>query len=233
MDFIDLFLENIGQPIYGLTLLIAIWRYSKYYNTHLRYFPILVLYTLLNEVLGLIVKSNPEQFSLTTNKLYLDYNIIIYNIYNIVYFFFFLWLFRKSVTNKLHQKWILYYGIYMFLLLSIINPFFQDIFESSQLLTYSYGSIAIIITVFLYLNEINWNENKDVPQKNIMFWIGWGLVIFHTGYSLIKIYSHFKVPSNPETYIWIRRFHISLVVAMYSCFIIGFVKMKKSLIRKN
>lgn len=233
MTIFDTILENAAEPFYVATIVVALWRYSKYYNTHLRYFPILVFYTLLNEVLALIVNSYPDQFSLATNEIYLQYNVIIYNIYNIIYFFFYLWLFRKSFVNKLHQKWILHYGIYVFLFLSVLNPFFQNIFESSQLLTYSYGSIAIIITVFLYLNEINWNENKDSPQKNIMFWIGWGLVIFHTGYSLIKIYSHIKVPTNPESYIWVRRFHLSLILIMYSCFIIGFVKMKKSLNRQN
>lgn len=227
---LDTILENIAEPLYALTILVALWRYPKYFNTGLKYFPIMVIYTFLTELLAGVVSNYPHLFSLSFHELHEHYNIFIYNIYDIIYFLYFIHLFWAFCQKELTKKWILGLGI-AYLVSVIINMLFQNILNDPQLYSYTFGSIALVIAIIFFMTEIKWNPSKDVPYKNIIFWLGLGLIIFHIGYTLIRSYIHLNGPTNPEYYIWLRRLHLSLIVVMYSCFIVGFIKMKKNLHR--
>ena len=64
MEILDTILENASQPLYALTLLVALIKYPKYYSTPLKYFPILLMYTFLTELLGYFTK-NYEVFHIS------------------------------------------------------------------------------------------------------------------------------------------------------------------------
>ena len=81
--------------------------------------------------------------------------------------------------------------------------------------------------MLLFFKENNWNIGSLNPNQNILLWIGLGILIFTLGYLPIKLSKHFYHDFSMDTYIWLRRIHLSLVLIMYSCFIIGFIKMKK------
>tara|TARA_R110002049_G_scaffold2956_2_gene23806 strand:+ start:141 stop:836 length:696 start_codon:yes stop_codon:yes gene_type:complete len=230
MTVYDTVLENIAEPFYAATFIISIWRYPKYYNTPLKYFPVIVIYTLLNEILGLLIGKYTDTFSLSVTNFYSNYNIVLYNIFNIIYFLYFYTLFRKYIKNILYKK-LIYYGILIFTVTSIVNMFIQNIFRESLLFTFVFGSIMLILIVLTYLNQIDWHENKLDPTNNILFWIGWGLLVFYSGYIPIKLSNHFRVISDIDNYIWVRRLHLALIGVMYICFIVGFLKMKRKLIK--
>ncbi|SHJ22009.1 hypothetical protein [Pseudozobellia thermophila] len=226
---LDVFLENSFVPIYGITLVVAMVRYPKYFDTSLRYFPILLLYTFLNDLLGDLIYRY-DSFSLAFNDLYNDYYFVIYNIYNIVFFLYFLYLFRNYIESRRFRKWIKHAAL-VFLIVSLINPFFQDFFLEYQYLTFFVGSIFIIICISRYLYEDYKNIKAGLKTMNVLFFIGTGLLIYHICYLPIKAIRYCNgimgLLENP----WLRRIHLILILIMYSLIIIGFLRMKKRLIR--
>lgn len=220
LRIVDSLLENSFVPIYGATLIIAMIRYPKYFDTSLKYFPILILYTFLNELLGELIFKY-DSFSLAFNNLYSDNYLVIYNIYNIIFFLYFLYLFRSYIQNKKYKTLIKYAGI-IFLIVCIVNPFYQNFFLEYQRLIFLVGSLTIMGCILLYLID----NSKKPKQNNILLWIGAGLLIYHIGYFPIKVLRYYNelegIVENPN----MRRSHLSLILIMYTSFIIGFIKMK-------
>jgi len=79
--------------IYVDTLFISLTTYEKYYNTALKYFPIIIAYTFFNEELGYLVRTYDE-ISFFQNIKYSNFNDVIYNIYAIIFFCFFYFVYR-------------------------------------------------------------------------------------------------------------------------------------------
>src|SRR5690606_36907243 len=111
-------------------------------NTPLKFFPVLLMYTFLTETLGYITK-NYEEYQISIYTAFVNHNVIIYNIYNLVFFSYFLYVYRNSLHNQKYKKNILYGGI-LFYVIALINPFFQSFKLESQLLTYITGGILLI-----------------------------------------------------------------------------------------
>lgn len=86
---------------YALTLAIALWRYPKYYNTALKYYPILIAYTLASEAIGIAIRIYPDVIMLPISKFYQSYNRPIYNVFNIIFFYIFL-IFTKTTQIALY-----------------------------------------------------------------------------------------------------------------------------------
>ena len=106
-SLIDFLRENYIWAVYALTLIISIWSYRKYFDTALRYFPIIIAYTLFNEVLGHMIRYS-ESFSLFTKEGWENVNDIIYNIYSPIffgYFYFVYWQLNSSARYKQIIKW--------------------------------------------------------------------------------------------------------------------------------
>lgn len=230
MTIFDTVLDNIAEPMYALTFIVSIWRYPKYYNTTLRFFPIIIIYTLLNEILGFLIAEYPDIFSLSMNAFYTNYNVVLYNIFYVVYFLYFFNLFRNHIQTILYKKLIFYASI-IFIVGSIANICIQDPLKESLLFTFIFGSSTLILIILTYFNQIDWHQNKLDPTKNILFWLGWGLLIFYSGYLPIKISNNFRVITNIDNYLWVRRLHLTLIPVMYLCFIVGFIKMKRKLLK--
>ena len=125
LNTLDLILENSFIPFYGIALIFSFIKYSKYYDTPLRFFPIILLYTFLNEILGYLVW-NYKEYALIFDAAYDWYNVVIYNIYNVFFFCYFFYLFWSYIENKKHRN-IIRVGSFVFLLVAVINPFFQNI----------------------------------------------------------------------------------------------------------
>src|SRR5690606_14978015 len=142
MDLLDAILENTYKPLYAITLLIALIKYPKYYNSPLKFFPVLLMYTFLTETLGYITK-NYEQYEISIYSTFVNHNVIIYNIYNLVFFSYFLYVYWNSINNEKHKEYILYGGI-LFFVIALTNPFFQSFKLESQLFTYIAGGLLII-----------------------------------------------------------------------------------------
>ncbi|SDM23235.1 hypothetical protein [Kriegella aquimaris] len=227
LSLLDLILENSFIPFYGITLILSISRYSKYYDTPLKYLPIIVLYTFLNEILGYFVL-NYEEYALIFDDAYDSYTVVIYNIYNVFFYCYFFYLFWSYIESKKHRDIILIGGI-VFLIVAAINPFFQNILIENQVLTYVVGGLILILSVLFYLIQARSEKNNLKLRNNILGWLSAGLLIFYSGYIPIKIYRYINSLNGVGEASYVRRIQLSLIAAMYLCFIIGLLRMKRRL----
>ncbi|MCK0188375.1 hypothetical protein [Arenibacter sp. F20364] len=225
MEILDTILENSSQPLYAVTLLIALIKYPKYYSTPLKYFPILLMYTFLTELLGYFTK-HYEVFHISIFSSFIRHNVIIYNIYNLVFFSYFFYVYWSYIGNKKYRKFIIFAAIF-YLLVSLINPFFQSFKLESQVYSYLAGALAIIICIVLFFMEHR-NNSKTLDYRFTgIKWISIGLLIFYVGYSPIKASRFYNYTYQINEYVHLRRMHLLLILLMYISIIIGFLRMKR------
>ncbi len=225
MDLFDQFLDNAYLPLYGLTVIAALWRYPRYFDTPFKFFPVLLMYTFLTELLGsLIYTYEVVPGLIVSEELY--NNWIVYNIYNIVFFLYFFYIYRKYLISP-SDKTLVKYGGILYLLASIINPFFQDFTISPQLYAYIIGGGVLVICTILYGRQLKKNTGKWFSPNSFLSWLSLGMFVFYPGYILIKIWRQvYLEPGVPEDPL-IRRFHLLLILFMYGCFLLGFVRMRR------
>ena len=225
MEILDTILENASQPLYAITLLIALIKYPKYYSTPLKYFPILLMYTFLTELLGYFTK-NYEVFNISIFSSFVEHNVFIYNIYNIVFFSYLFYVYWCYIDSKKYRNYILSAGIF-FLIVTIINPFFQNFKLESQVFAYLAGALALVICIILFFYEHRQNSEKLDYSFTGIKWISIGLLIFYVGYAPIKASRFYNYTYQLNEYVHLRRMHLILIVLMYLSFIIGFLRMKR------
>ncbi|AYN68847.1 hypothetical protein D1013_16395 [Euzebyella marina] len=224
-----LLLEYLFLTLYGLTLLASILRYRRYFDTRLRYLPIIFCYTLLNEILGYLTAYFP-QFGFFSNEAIAWYNLVIYNIYNIIFFLYFFLIYRHYLESQKAKRFILW-AVYLFSIVAVLNPFFQSFLISSQTGTYIVGGLVLIFCTSSYL--ISWYKLEERhPNKNkLLYWISLGMLIFYIGYLPIKTARFIFSITGSQEAPTIRIFHYCLIIIMYSLIIVGFARLKKRLIR--
>tara|TARA_R110002051_G_scaffold149955_1_gene222561 strand:- start:822 stop:1517 length:696 start_codon:yes stop_codon:yes gene_type:complete len=222
----DIFIENSILYLYALTFLLALYRYRKYFDTPFKYFPVLLLYTLLTEYLGGLIRKGDIDNPFFISTVYLKNNTLIYNIYSIIFFSYFYYVFWKHLKNKDYKKWILFAAV-GFSISCLINLIFQRFDMDSQLIAYLYGAISLLAFICLYLEENLSKYKHTTIQRKLLLWISLGLLLFFTGYIPIKITYKFMDYDDMNFYYTLRRIHLSLVFIMYSCFSYGFIQMKE------
>lgn len=218
-------LEMGYKPIYAITLMVALWRYPKYYDTPLRFLPILYLYTFLNEVLGYLIKSN-EDLALTFTNL--TDNSAIYNLYTIIsylYYYYIFWSFSKNTDFRRN----IVYGALVFLTSCVINIFLQHFVSDSQTLSYLVGGCILLYCTISFLRSFRAVPQNFALKQNLLFWISLGLTIFYMGYLPIKLLRFYNSIHDLSEDPVIRTIHLSLILMMYLLFIIGFLKMRRPL----
>lgn len=202
----------------------SLLKYSKYFESKLKYFPILLMYIFLTELLGLIIRIDPSMNPIFTN-FYSKYNFIIYNLYDIIFFGYFYYLLWHCCISKINKSFILY-GTIVYSLAFIINCLLTNIITEPQLYSYNIGCIVLILSIILFLKE---NIKNKFFKKNVLFWICLGLLIFHIGFIPINIlYSFSTISIDTKNYI-LPKIHLALVFLMYGSFIYGFIQMKGKL----
>lgn len=225
METIENFSQYLFHILYALTFAFAVVKYPKYYDSVLKYFPIIIAYTLLTEILGWYILTY-EDFQLIyldqINKYELN-NAIVYNIFDIIFYLYFFHLYRH-VMKKAKHKLVIRYGAILFIIISIINPFLQDFRLYPQLYAIIAGSSILVSCGVLYIRQCSENDDNNLKYSNILFWISIGLLSFHPFYPVLmsigtKI-NEFYVPA-------FNTIHNLLIIIMYACFIIGFLRMRR------
>ncbi|ADV47832.1 hypothetical protein Celal_0493 [Cellulophaga algicola DSM 14237] len=210
--------------IYFVTLIITIFRYPKYFDSKLKYLPVLLMYIFLTELLGLIINLDSSKNPFF-NDLYSKYNFIIFIVYDLMFFGYFFYLFWHFCCLQQNKKIILI-GSTTYALTFLINAMFTNIIIEPQLYSYNIGSLIIILAAFIFLKE---KIQTRFFKKNALFWISIGLLIFHIGFIPINIlYSFSTMETKTMNYI-LPKFHLALVFLMYGSFIYGFIQMKGKL----
>ncbi|WP_350294057.1 hypothetical protein [uncultured Croceitalea sp.] len=225
-DIIDFVKVNYFVIVYGITWLISVFTYKKYFDTLLKYFPIIIAYTFFTELLGGLV-ANYDDFQLIFGYNQTNYRSVIYNIYHLCFFLFFFFVYWKLISNKTH-KIAIKYGSYAFVFINIINCFIKDPIIFSLVYAYIFGILLLIYCILVYLKKILKEYNINLLKYNLMFWVSIGLLLFHATYLPLKIVKEFY----PESYyIAFRHLHLGMIVLMYVIFSIGFIMSKRKAFR--
>tara|TARA_R100000541_G_C1885780_1_gene82925 strand:+ start:37 stop:687 length:651 start_codon:yes stop_codon:yes gene_type:complete len=193
----------------GLAALLAFVRYKKYSHTYLRYFPWLLLYTFVTEIAATFMW---ERF---------EGNVVLYNIYNIVFFLYFYFVFYKH-TKSIRDRNLILIATAIFLVSCVANLGFSSFLENPQLLAYITGACMLIFCIILYFVGILYTPRVLKIKTELLFWVSIGLLLFYVGYIPIKITRHFFTEIDNSYHI-LRSVHRILVLIMNACFIIGFL----------
>ncbi|MGI9546869.1 MAG: hypothetical protein ACR2MM_06520 [Flavobacteriaceae bacterium] len=224
MNIVDFILEYAYLLVYALTVFVALWRYPRYFDTVFKYLPILLMYTLITEVGGNIIKSSDEYDFVLSDLL--DYNNwVIYNLYDIIFFLYFLYVYWLSIKKRKYRR-IIEVGVGMFILAAIINPFLSDFKTRFQMITYFTGAIALITAIVMYFRQLKSTTGTWFLNRNLLCWLSIGIIVFLVGYIPLIILGHFGIVIG-EDYQIIRRLHLLLILIMYGSFIIGFINMAR------
>ncbi len=222
---IDLLLETAFIPFYGAVVALALWRYPKYYDTPLRFFPVLLMYTFLNELLGYITRTN-DSVILLLRDIYQTNNWIIFNIYNIIFFIFFFYVFRQYIADVKRKKWILW-GAFLFITTTILNVFFQSFVTLPQLYAYIVGAAVMLCCILFYYEHLMKTEGVYFLNRDLLSWVGAGMLLFYCGYVPIKPIRYYYALRDIAEIPVVRRIHLLLIILMYSLFAIGFIRMRR------
>lgn len=211
--------DNFNILLYLVTWIIAVSRYRRYFDTVLRFFPIFIMYTFLTELLGYFVKFN-ENFQFFSSAEYAWHNVIIYNIYSVISFAFFFYIYWVTLKKPKHRK-VVKYGILISFMGYLTSLFFQNPFHINLYYADLIASLALVVFIVLYFKEKKAESNPYPQRQNLLFWISLGLVVFHLFFPFIFVAAY----EAPKFY---ARFHLHqflmvLIGAMYFLFIIGFL----------
>ncbi|MCK0160187.1 hypothetical protein [Allomuricauda sp. F6463D] len=219
--------EHYIMPFYIMVWLVAVMRYRTYFDTPLKYYPIYLMYTFLTELLGYFIRFNDE-FQVVNDDTYHWYNVIIYNIYSVISFMFFYYIYWLIVQNEKRRKWIKV-GAVVSLSAYLISLFFQDPFYSNLYYADVVASMILLLTIGYYFKEKRSESSPYLMKDNLMFWTSLGLVIFHIFFPFLLLIGY----EAPE--IWIqynlRGILKILILIMYGSFLVGVLFHKRRAFR--
>tara|TARA_R110002167_G_scaffold103346_5_gene267398 strand:+ start:266 stop:958 length:693 start_codon:yes stop_codon:yes gene_type:complete len=217
------FIEENGFIVcYGIAFVFSILNYKKYFDSILKYLPIVIGYTFLNEILGNIIRQN-ENFQIVYNDGPPVSNSVFYNIFDIVFFLYFIYIFWNLIASPKY-KTIVKYGAIIFLISCVINPFIQNFIILPQIYALTVGSIVLVISILLHFKELYWKKNSGPKSKTLLFWMGIGLLTFYVFYPVIMFIGLYY---NNIYQNGLKPFFYGLIIFMYSCFTIGFIRMRR------
>ncbi len=217
---IDLLSENYFIVIYFITLVIGLVRYKSYFDSELKYYPIIIAYTFLNELLGVLVRYS-DDFTFFQDTRYNTYNDVIYNIYSIVFFAFFYIVYARLISNPIFKNWIKRAGI-LVTVVYIISLFYQNPLDTNLFYAQAMGSWGLLFCIGLYFFDKKQKNEKLYQPYNLVFWISCGLIIFYSIFPILFLVGYLDFDTW-EKYNFKAVLKI-LIVLMHFLIIIGFIK---------
>lgn len=202
-------IRYIGLLFEILSAIIGTIFLYKYKDTLLKYFLVLLWYTAINDVLGMYLR-----------EYITNYNGFIYNIYYVVNFSYLFVLYKNHVSKTTYKKSILVFLI-LYILSTIIYGFFENYKVHFQSVPYIIASFLLIISIIFYFIEILNSEKVLVTNKNLLFWISIGFLIYYVGNIPFRILRNYYEYLTDAVVLFLVNF--TLTVIKNICFIIGFI----------
>ncbi len=225
--FLHFIKEHFYIPLYLFTWTIAVYRYRRYFDTVLKYLPILIIYTFFTELLGYFVKHH-DDFQFFSDERYDWHNVIIYTIYQIVFFVFFYWIYWKTIINETLKK-IIKYGAIISIISYLISAFFQNPLHEQLNYAHATGSVVLVIALIFYFKEKSHEDFPYSQKNNLLFWVSIGLFIFYVLFPFILLSDYLKFDVSIQFHL--RTVLLTAIVLMYSFFIIGLLLGKRQAFR--
>lgn len=226
-NLIRIFRDHYYIPLYFLTWVISVIRYRRYFDTPLKFFPILIIYTFFTELLGYFIKYNDE-FQFFSDARYSWHNVVIFNIYQLVFFLFFFEVFRKLFDDQQMKKWIRYLSI-ICIVAYVINAMASNPLHSQMTYAHIIGSLMLVFVLFKYFSVKFKEDHPSSLRFNLMFWISIGLLIFYIVFPLISI--GYKMKLGLHIQVYYRPALLTSIFLMYGFIIAGLLIGKRKAFR--
>ncbi len=218
-EVINFLAEYYFIPIYFISLILSIANYRKYFDTELKYFPMLIAYTFLNELLGVLIREYPS-ISLFEKIEDSSYNMVIYNLYSVIFFCFFYYVYWKLIENKKYKNWI-FKGSLVVLASFVISCFFQNPLNIDLFYAVSISSWFLVFCIVLYFLDKRLKKEKLVQKHNLVFWVSLALFVFYTIFPVLFLigYLNYDLWLKLELRTVLR----TLIIIMHGFYCIGFL----------
>lgn len=221
MSFLDysFYFSEILAAISGMI-------YTKYQGARAsRYFVSFLVLTVLLETYGMLSMNFRDWtfFEAYHDSKFIVNNIWLYNIYYVFSYAIYTCFFRSHLVNSFRRNLLLVITIIYFIS-SFLNLFYSDIlFESYSSYTTIFGTLLILLSVFLYFYEMIKSDKILKFYTNIAFYIAVGSTIFHICTSPLFIYHKYFTEFNDD---FLNLYYLILPIAiifMYTCYTLGFI----------
>ncbi|RNC89397.1 MAG: hypothetical protein ED555_07855 [Allomuricauda sp.] len=212
---------------YLLALIVAVATFKKYFDTPLRFFPLLIAYTLFNEILGYFVL-HFEEFSFFDSPEYSWHNVIIYNIYKLFFFGYLLWLYFKLFWKKSHKNLVRSFALLLGLGYAI-SLVFQDPFHTDLFYADSLACVFMITLILIHFKNLLESNGSQPSRYNLMVWFGLGMLVFHLYFPFYLLNGYLNVDFFLDYQL--RQVLWVIVCIMYGLFSIGFLISKRRAFR--
>ncbi|MEP7237457.1 MAG: hypothetical protein ABI685_06325 [Ferruginibacter sp.] len=201
---------TIVEAVAAITGLIT---WNKWKNSYFKCVPVYLVILVLCECVGYYYGSNKNYEAV--KNLYMLFVIP-------MEFSFVCWLFYKNLPSRFRKIILVLWLLYLVFLV-LDNIVFNNGNYIFMSLSYTVGNTIILILVLMYLIGLTISEDILTFNKDIMFWISAGLLIFYLGtfpyYGLYNIMAQ-KYMVSFINYTWVMIF---LNYSMYLLFTIGFI----------
>lgn len=187
----------------------------------------LIIYTFFTELLGYFIKFSSE-FQFFSDERFARQNVIIYNVYQLVFFLFFFEVYRKITKNPVLKKW-LFYGNVLCVLIYLVNAIVYDPLHHQLTYAHIIVSLMFIGVLIMYFKEKHAEESPYSQKYNLLFWVSVGLLVFYTLFPVIL--TMFRLKLSISVHIYLRPLLLGSIVFMYTCFIIGLLIGKRKAFR--
>ena len=198
----------IYMGLYVIVTVLALVRFPEYKSTALKYFPLLLLFTLLTEFGGSIIAS------------LFDSNVLLYNCFTLVYFIFIFIVFREATDInkfKLYINCLLVFFIAIFLYFALTTNFVDE----NQVEAYVSGEVLSIICILLYYISILRSDAIINIKYDRLFWISVGFFLFFAGTIPVEIIRNYFELKEMTSYDRLKGIQYTLIIIMNLCFIVG------------
>ncbi len=219
LEILFLFFEFIAA-LFGI---VYIRRYRV--DNSIRYFVYFLWINFAVELFGELPKIIDQYDQLQFLKsTFLEENAWLYNIYTIISYWFYISFFKWNVKTK-KFTFILNILMYLFLLVSITNLIVTDVFfKIHSALPMIPGTLIVVISVFFYFFEMLKSEKVLEFNKDLIFYIAIGALVFYLCAPPLFIYSGYYSNQISTEFVKIRQIILySTIIFMYTCYTLGFI----------
>lgn len=197
-----------------MTAIIGTFYYYKYNNSSLKYFLILLWYTVFNDYFAVLYLRYVDDSS----------NVVLYNVYQIIRFCITFLIYRMAIESR-RSKEIITAFILLYLSSVVVNSCYEIFLQDYFVITFIIGAIFIVISISLYFSEIL-NSNKIIYiNKLLLFWISVALLVYFVPSIPFYVVRKYYINSPTIPYIYFLNYFLVFVINLI--FIAGFIWSEK------
>jgi ABC-type multidrug transport system fused ATPase/permease subunit len=207
---------DIHNYIEILAFLTSAASYDKLKSGYLRWFIPFLFFIVLIELTGRYFRTVLH-----------EPNAWIYNISTTIEFLFYGSIFYQTYQNSRYKS-IVKWFLFLYPVAAALNILFIQGYQYFHTYTMSLGALCMVIFACLYfIDLLNAGKKLDLVRTP-MFWIASGLLFFYLGNFVYELlFDIIELKQYDFERRLFRAINNSLILVLYSCFIIGFLCQRK------